>query len=79
MIITQIYSIICLAPNFFDIDIDNLWESQILFKRKNLPGGYLRKPITSQPKVSNRTMGTVVQLFMGWAGLEIWGTIYILR
>jgi hypothetical protein len=24
-------------------------------------------------------MGTVVGLLMGWAGLEIWGTIYILR
>jgi hypothetical protein len=24
-------------------------------------------------------MGTVVGLLMGWVGLEIWGTIYILR
>jgi hypothetical protein len=24
-------------------------------------------------------MGTVVGLLMGWAGLEIWGTIEILR
>jgi hypothetical protein len=24
-------------------------------------------------------MGTVVGLLMGWAGLEIWGTIYIFK
>jgi hypothetical protein len=73
------------CTHFFDIDIDNLWETKNLLKGKNLPGGYLRKPITGQhwlglrTKVSNRTMGTVVGLLMGWAALEIWGTIYIFK